>query len=166
MRQATSQTAGQLVQYVTTLLSCLCLALSKDWSLTLIVLASIPLTATLATLSERLTAPHLMQERAHMAKASSIVERSVNAIATVKAFNAQPFEQQQFQHLLDQSFDAWTRLAAIWAARIGMTGTLTFAMFTSGFWCGSHQVQAGSKSPGTILTVFWASLLEIGRAHV
>lgn len=166
MRQATSQTAGQLVQYVTTLLSCLCLALSKDWSLTLIVLASIPLTATLATLSERLTAPHLMQERVHMAKASSIVERSVNAIATVKAFNAQPFEQQQFQHLLDQSFDAWTRLAAIWAARIGMTGTLTFAMFTSGFWYGSHQVQAGSKSPGTILTVFWASLLAVGHLQM
>lgn len=166
IRLATSQTSGQVVQYITTLLSCLCLALSKDWSLTLIVLASIPLTATVATLSERLTGTFLIEEEKHMASAASIVERSVKSIATVKVFNAQPFEKKQFRHALDQSFAAWTRLSTVWGARIGMTGTLTLAMFASGFWYGSHQVQAGSKSPGTILTVFWASLLAVAQLQL
>lgn len=159
VRLATSQTSGQLLQYLTTMIACTVLALVSRWDLTLIILASIPLTTVMTIICEIAAAGPMGRERALTAHASGNVERVVNAITTVKAFNGAAREHKRFRTFLAAVQRVNIRLAAIWGMRIGLSGTLTLAMFTSGFAYGSHLVQSGHCRPGTVMTVFWSALL-------
>jgi ATP-binding cassette subfamily B (MDR/TAP) protein 1 len=159
VRLATSQTSGQLLQYLTTMIACTVLALVSRWDLTLIILASIPLTTVMTIVCEIAAAGPMGRERALTAYASGNVERTVNAITTVKAFNGAARELKRFRTFLATVQRVNIRLAAIWGMRIGLSGTLTLAMFTSGFAYGSHLVQSGQVRPGTVMTVFWSALL-------
>ncbi|PWN45997.1 P-loop containing nucleoside triphosphate hydrolase protein [Ceraceosorus guamensis] len=159
VRVASSQTFGQLLQYVVTTIACVVLALAMRWDLTLVVLASVPLTAVIAIACEVIAASSLAEERTLSAKASGNVERVVNAIATVKAFNAEVRELRNFQRFLAKLQRVNLKITTVWAVRTGATSGIALAMFSSGFAYGSHLVQKGACSPGTVMTVFWSALL-------
>lgn len=159
VRIATTQTTGQLLQHMATCLTSLALALTVSWNLALVILASIPLTALVAGIVERVANPLLMAERAHTAQASGMVERVVTAIATVKSFNAQSAEEHRFSRQLRRGSAVYNRVSYAWGLRLGITSFILFSMFVQGFWYGSHLVQSGKATPGTVMTVFSAALL-------
>lgn len=159
MRIATSQISGQILQYLATFFACLGLALGSCWSLTLVILAAIPVTAVMTIVCEIIGGPLLVAERAQTAKSSALVERVVNAIATVKAFNAGPKELARFRRVMQEGGKIYVKSGMMWGARLGLTTTLMLIMFVQGFWYGSHLVQSGKTSAGTVMTVFWSSLL-------
>ena len=159
VRLATSQQFGQLIQQLTTCIACLVVAFISSWSLTLVILASVPITAILTTITMTLGRPYMLAEFAAIEKASGQVERTVNSIPTIKAFNAVPEELSRFREILHQSGGAYMRYCVCWASRLGLTSTLMLAMFVQGFWYGSHLVQKGSITPGAVMTVFWAALM-------
>ncbi|CAO1638675.1 unnamed protein product [Sympodiomycopsis kandeliae] len=163
VRLASSQQMGQLVQYATTAIAALVLALVVNWSLTLVILASIPLTAIVTTIVEVLTGPQLAQERRVTSKASGIVERSITGITTIKAFNAQLQQLTSFDHLLQKGTAVYNKTAILWGVRLGISTTLMFAMFVQGFWFGSYLVSKKKVSPGDIMTVFWSCILVSGH---
>lgn len=144
---------------LSTVLASLILAFISCWSLTLVVLASIPLTAVLVGLVQSRTHPLHESEMENMARASNILERCIQSITTIKAFTSEEKEKVQFMQHVDKATNAWHRLAVIYGGRMGLTATLTLAMFTSGFWYGSHLVQAGKATPGHVITTFWSCLL-------
>ncbi|CAO1616937.1 unnamed protein product [Parajaminaea phylloscopi] len=159
VRIATSQTSGQLLQYVTTCIASLALAMAVCWKLALVILASVPVTAVVTGLVERFTAPLLAAEREHTVTASGLVERVIGAIATVKAFNAESIERARFDKHLKLGSRVYKRISYAWGVRLGITNFLIFSMFVQGFWYGSHLVQAGHVSAGTVMTVFSAALM-------
>lgn len=163
VRVALSYQMGQLVQYATTAIAALVLALMVNWSLTLVILASIPIAAVLTTLVEIRTGPQLTAERAITAKASGIVERTISAITTVKAFNTQQRQSAQFQQLLDAGTKVYNKTSVWWGLRLGVSTTVMFCMFVQGFWYGSYLVQKSKASPGDVMTVFWSSILVSGH---
>ncbi|EPQ26776.1 uncharacterized protein PFL1_05754 [Pseudozyma flocculosa PF-1] len=163
VRMATSRVSGELVQSLATCISGLALAFASSWDLSLVILAAIPVSVVVTIIGEVVAAPLLQRERRTTALASGLIERTVIAINTVKAFNAQQKEQHRFVALLEEGSRAYRKLIVVWAARFGVSATLSLAMFVQGFWYGSHLVQKGKISAGTVMSVFFSCLLVAGE---
>ncbi|CDW99090.1 hypothetical protein [Sporisorium scitamineum] len=159
VRIAISREIGNVVQHITTALASLVLALYTSWSLTLVILASIPVVLLLTIGTEIAAAPWMQRERVSTTQATSMVERVVEAINTVKAFNAQSRERERLARQLKEGCRAFRRVLLWWAVRFGVTSGLVFATFVQGFWFGSHLVDKGRLTPGQVMTVFMSSLL-------
>ncbi|SNX84037.1 related to STE6 - ABC transporter [Melanopsichium pennsylvanicum] len=159
IRVAISRETGDVVQHITTAVANLVLALATSWSLTLVILASVPAVLVMTIVTEIGAAPWLQRERISTSQATSMVERVVDAINTVKAFNAQKRENNRMQEELKSGCKSYRRMLLWWAVRFGFTSALVFATFVQGFWFGSHLISKGKISPGEVMTVFMSSLL-------
>ena len=148
-----------LVQYATTFFTCLALALQLSWSLTLVILSSIPLLVFVQAASQSLAVPLYGAERSSSSKVGTLVSRSTKAIGTVKAFNAQAFESGLVDKLLEQAQKAYAKCWAVWGVTAGLTQFILFSMFAQGFWFGAHLVRSGKLSSGNVMAVFWACLV-------
>lgn len=140
-------------------LFCIILAFWKNWRLAFVVLATIPIVVVVVSLTERWSGPMANRNRATTAECTSRVNRIVSAIATVKAFNAEEYEQKAFKALTHADWAAYTRLHLVWGLRSGFTQFLLMAMFVQGFWYGAHLISTGQSTPASVNTAFWACLL-------
>ncbi|KAG9081761.1 hypothetical protein FS749_007412, partial [Ceratobasidium sp. UAMH 11750] len=166
IRTATSLSMGQLIQHLTTVLAALILALVTSWSLTLLVLASIPILMFLQVVSQALAMPRYDTERNLLARAAAVTTTSLTAIATVKAFNAQPSTASRLSELLNRARKTAHACSAIWGVTAGGTQFVLFAMFVQGFWFGSALVRKGSVTPGQVMGVFWACLIAASNLQM
>ncbi|CAE6384177.1 unnamed protein product [Rhizoctonia solani] len=166
IRTATSLAMGQLIQHLTTVLASLIIALVTSWSLTLIILASIPVLLILQFISQALAMPRYDLERSLLARASSLTTTSLSAIATIKSFNAQSSTQSRLSILLNQVRKTAHACSAIWGVTAGGTQFVLFAMFVQGFWFGSALVRKGQITPGQVMGVFWACLIAASNLQM
>lgn len=154
------------IQYLTTTLVCLGLGFSRSWALTLVILSAVPVLTIIQAISQNLVSPRLNDERTHTATAATLVDRAVAAIATVKAFNAQSYEERNFAVVLDKLQASANGCINIW----GFTATLShfamMAMFVQGFWFGAKLVRSGTISPGDVMAVFWACLIATSNLQM
>jgi ATP-binding cassette subfamily B (MDR/TAP) protein 1 len=116
--------------------------------------------------SQVFATPPLERERAETAVAATLVDRAVAAIATVKAFNAQPTELAHIGLTLDRIRAAADGCNSVWAVTSGLSQFATYAMFVQGFWFGARQVRAGHLSAGDVMAVFWACLIATSNMQM
>ncbi|KAI0703024.1 P-loop containing nucleoside triphosphate hydrolase protein [Cytidiella melzeri] len=166
VRTATSLACGMLVQYLTTITVCLILGLTRSWALTLVILSAVPVLILIQAISQGMASPKLAAERAHTATAATLVDRVVVAIATVKAFNAQSFEEANISQVLDKIQVASDGAISIWGVTSSLSHFSTMAMFVQGFWFGAKLVRAGTITPGDVTTVFWACLIATSNLQM
>ena len=102
MRAASSLAAGQLLQYLTTTITCLILAFVRSPLLTLVILSAVPALILIQGFSQAVAGPRLARERSFTASAATLVERTIPAISTVKAFNATDHEQLTVSRVFDR----------------------------------------------------------------
>ncbi|PPQ88511.1 hypothetical protein CVT26_009725, partial [Gymnopilus dilepis] len=137
IRAASSLALGQLLQYLTTALTALLLAFSRSYSLTLIILASIPLLILTQGLAQSLSSPLLHLEREQTAQAASTLERALVHLGSVKSYNAQNY----FLSLTTSSFASLQRTArrlnTLWGATSAAAQFLMMALFVQAFWWGA-----------------------------
>ncbi|GAA5982821.1 hypothetical protein JCM11641_004636 [Rhodosporidiobolus odoratus] len=159
VRVATSQTLGLIVQYLSSFVFCLILSFYRNYMLTFVVLASIPVVTFVVALTERFSGPLAQANREATGKCSARVDRVVGAIPTVKAFNAEQQELDSFKLLTKIDFTAYTKLHFIWGFRSGLVQFILMSMFVQGFWFGSYLIRSGKASASSVNTCFWACLL-------
>lgn len=129
------------------------------WDLTLITLASAPISAViLAWLSARMQ-PNIESQAEELTQASKLASNSISAIDTIKCFNGQDYQTWQYAQAVHKAARYYLMQARQNALQIGFIRLVTLGMFVQGFWYGSHLVETGKKNPGQILTAFWASLM-------
>ena len=92
VRMASSLATGMLLQFPTTCLACLILAFIRSWSLTLVILSTVPILMFVQALSQTLENPFLSTERDITGVSATIIDHAISAISTVKFFNAIPYE--------------------------------------------------------------------------
>ncbi|MCJ1471901.1 hypothetical protein MMC13_000542 [Lambiella insularis] len=156
---ATSQPLGFAVQYTVTLIAALGLAFYTAWNLTLVTVALVPFTAVaLAWVSARMQ-PAIEQQIEQLTQASKLANNAITAIDTVKCFNGQDFELGQYLEATKKAAFYYLVQARANALQIGLVRVSVLGMFVQGFWYGSHLVDTGSRTPGQILTAFWACLM-------
>ncbi|KAG6854708.1 hypothetical protein C0991_002421 [Blastosporella zonata] len=159
VRAASSLALGQLLQYFTTVVTCLALAFSRSWALTLVILSAVPFLILIQGFSQAVATPLLHAERSLTAKAASLVDRATSSIATVKAFNAQEFETATISSVFDHLNKAGRKLNAVWGLTSGLSQFTAFAMFVQGFWFGAKLVRENRVAAGDVMAVFWACLI-------
>ena len=163
---ASSLAFGMLLQYLTTCVACLVLAFVRSWALTLVILSAVPVLMVVQGLSQRLAGPLIGAEREQTVVAASFIERAINAIATVKAFNAQSHEQSALEPALDRINNITIRANGVWGVTSAMSQFVSFGMFVQGFWFGAKLVRDGTVSAGDVMAVFWACLIAASNLQL
>ncbi|KAJ9107043.1 hypothetical protein QFC19_002912 [Naganishia cerealis] len=159
VRIAAGQSMGEMVQQLTTFIACTALAFAKSYSLTLVTLAAIPLAVIVQIVTQIIANPLFAEERRALEDSSTTIERTTNAVSTVKAFNAQKIENERFAKGVSRVRRTYIAQAVTWSINNGITDLLLQIMFVAAFWYGTRLVRTGKGSPAAIMTVFWASLL-------
>lgn len=159
VRIATGSEMGHTVQQLTVFVSCSILALVKSYSLALVTLSAIPLALLIQVATQVVANPLFAEERRALEDSSTTVERTTNAISTVKAFNAQNVETEKFGRGVIKARQNYVKQAIVWSINNGVTNLLLQVMFVAGFWFGSKLVRSGQITAAEVMTVFWACLL-------
>lgn len=108
--------------------------------------------------------PNVEAQAKELAKASKVVNNAISAIDIVKSFNGQDIENWQYAKAIKTAARYYLVQAQANALQIGFIRFVTLGIFVQGFWYGSHLVNTGSKSPGDVLTCFWACLIAMQTA--
>ncbi|KAF7291498.1 p-loop containing nucleoside triphosphate hydrolase protein [Mycena kentingensis (nom. inval.)] len=159
VRSASSLATGRIIEYLTTAIVCLVIAFTRAWSLTLVILTAVPLLVAIAIVSNAQAQPLFAIDHDETAAASSIVDRAVTGINTVKAFNASGHEQRALATVLARLEKAVWKLMAIWGVSLALKQFAMMGMFVAGFWFGAHLVHTGRIGAGDVMAVFWACLM-------
>lgn len=120
---------------------------SRSWFLTLVIL-SVPVLVFIQALSQRLAGPLVAAERSHTAVSATLVERAINALTTVKAFNAQAFEVSVLSKVLDKMQVSTTKVNAVWRFTSALSQFSSITILAQGFWFGTSLVRKGTVSAG------------------
>ncbi|KAJ6632548.1 P-loop containing nucleoside triphosphate hydrolase protein [Mycena sp. CBHHK59/15] len=161
VRSASSLATGRIIEYLTTCITCLVLAFSRSYSLTLVILSAVPVLVIIQASSQAVAGPLLATERQQTAVAATLVDRAVTStgISTVKAFNAAAHEEASLGAVLDRIEKAVWKLVAVWGFTSGLAQFVMMGMFVQGFWFGAGIVKAGKIGAGDVMAVFWACLM-------
>ncbi|TFK71455.1 P-loop containing nucleoside triphosphate hydrolase protein [Pluteus cervinus] len=166
VRMASSLAAGMLLTYFTTCVTCLALAFSRSWALTLVILSAVPVLMLIQGISQAFAGPLLASERSQTASAATLVDRATSAITTVKAFNAAHYEQFTLGAVLDRVKCSAIKLNATWGMTSSFAQFTMMAMFVQGFWFGAKLIQQGKVSAGDVMSVFWACLIATSNLQM
>jgi ATP-binding cassette subfamily B (MDR/TAP) protein 1 len=161
-----SLASGMLIQYLTTCITCLVLAFTRSYALTLVILSAVPALVIIQSLSQSFANPLAAAERHQTAIAATLVERAIAAISTVKAFNAAKDEQESLGGVLDKTASAASKVNAVWGITSALSQFSSMAMFVQGFWFGAKLVRDGKVSPGDVMAVFWACLIATSNLQM
>ncbi|GAA5909077.1 hypothetical protein JCM6882_001182 [Rhodosporidiobolus microsporus] len=159
VRVACSQSMESIIQALSSFVFCLALSLYRNYKLTFVVLASIPIVLIIVAVTERFSGPLAMLERDTTSKCSARVDRIIGAIPTVKAFNAEEEELKGFKTLSKNDLVAYNKLSLVWGIRTGLVQFILMSMFVQGFWFGAYLVREGQATASAVNTCFWACLL-------
>lgn len=103
--------------------------------------------------------PAIDSQTEELTEASRLASNAITAIDTVKCFNGQNFELWQYTGAVKKAAKWYWVQARYNALQIGFVRIILLGMFVQGFWYGSYLVNSGNKTPGQVLTAFWASLI-------
>ncbi|KAL7273862.1 ATP-dependent permease [Rhizina undulata] len=160
LQTAVSQPFGYVIQAVVTTIASLGTAFYYSWSLTLVILAGIPIAlGILAFLSSRVQ-PNIDAQKEHLTDATKVLSRGITAIEIVKAFNGQEHELKNYSAVIARAAKAFRNQASYSSLQIGVIRFMMLSMFVQGFWYGSVLVRKsdGAQS-GDVMTTFWSCLM-------
>jgi ATP-binding cassette subfamily B (MDR/TAP) protein 1 len=161
LQLATSQVFGLLVCDVVTSIASLCIGLYYSWKLTLVLLATLPVSAIVLSLGTKRLQPAIMTQRKDLAVASQYCTASITAIDLVKVFKGYDQELWQYYRAVSQAAKSYITQAACNSFQIGYVSFWVVAMFVVGFAYGVVLVDKDGLAPGAVITTFYATLSSI-----
>ncbi|CAM1508557.1 Fc.00g054050.m01.CDS01 [Cosmosporella sp. VM-42] len=157
LQLAGSQVFGLLVCDVITSFGSLGIALYHSWKLTLVLLATLPISAIILSLVTRRLEPSIQAQKRELAMASKYATASITAIDLVKVFNGYDQEVWQYYQAIKIAAKSYLVQAQCNALQMGYVSFWVVSMFVVGFWYGVVLVNGGLE-PGNVLTTFYATL--------
>ncbi|KAF5665159.1 ABC transporter [Fusarium heterosporum] len=158
LQLASSQVLGLLVGDIITSFASLGIALYYSWKLTLVLLATLPISAIVLSLATRRLEPAIQAQKRELAVASKFAVASITAIDLVKIFNGYDHEVWQYYPAAKASAKQYLIQAQCNALQMGYVAFWVVAMFVVGFWYGVVLVNNDGLPAGSVLTTFYATL--------
>jgi ATP-binding cassette, subfamily B (MDR/TAP), member 1 len=158
LQSATSQVLGFLVCDTVASLASLGIAFCFSWKLTLVLIASIPVSVLVLGLATRGLEAAIQAQKHYLARAARYASASITAIDIVKVFNGCDDEVWQYYNAIHSSMKHYLKQARCNAFQMGYVTFWVVTLFVSGFWYGVALLSEGVK-PGDILTAFYATLI-------
>ncbi|OAR00288.1 hypothetical protein LLEC1_07456, partial [Akanthomyces lecanii] len=157
---ATSQVFGYLTADIVTAIASLAVAFYTSWKLTLVLLATLPLSLVVLALTSRKIQPAITTQTSHLDSASKMLAASLGGIDLVKLYNGYTCETENYMRQIDRAAEHYRFQAGFNSVQIGYTGFWAVCMFVIAFWYGLVLVERGER-PGNILTTFYAVLATL-----
>ncbi|PNY25196.1 Alpha-factor-transporting ATPase [Tolypocladium capitatum] len=157
LQLATSQVFGFLVCDAATSLVSLAIALCYSWKMTLVLLATLPVSMIILSLATRRLEPAIQMQKAYLETTSKLTNASITAIDLVKVFNGLGNELQQYCQAVKLASMHYLVQAQCSSIQMGYIAFWVISMFVVGFWYGLVLVRDGLP-PGHVLTTFFATL--------
>lgn len=157
LQLATSQIFGLILGDVITALGSLGVALYYSWNLTLVIVASVPISLFILALVNRPIQPAMEAQREDLASASQHAVASLAAIDLVKVFGGYKQEQAKFSKHTSLAADNYLIQARCNALQNGYTTFWVLSIFVVGFTYGTVLIEDG-LSPGAVITTFLTTL--------
>jgi ATP-binding cassette subfamily B (MDR/TAP) protein 1 len=142
-------------------LAALGVALYYSWDLTLIVMCTIPLLYLVQTFIAKRLSVRSHEQAEKVQSALKYITTAIQSIETVKCFNGERYELQNFTKIVGVAAGLYRRIANVRSIQIGLMQFFTLSVFVQGFWYGIHLVDTGKTDAGKVLTTFWAALMAI-----
>jgi ATP-binding cassette, subfamily B (MDR/TAP), member 1 len=151
---------GNLFSDISTALANLVVALYFSWNLTLVILATAPVSATILHLLGR-KIPHAIEaQKQQLASASKYATSAMMGIDLVKTFNGVDQETWQYADTINRSKQAFMSLTRAIGLQISFAKFWFEVLFIVGFYYGATLINQGADV-GDILTTFYAALSAI-----
>lgn len=160
---ATGLHAGGIIRHAATMLAATGFALSRNWKLTLVIYAALPLLAITMALGGVFSAPLHAAERAETLHLAASAEEAVAAIRTVKAYSAEAMMEGLFDVSAKRCRQLYTRVTAVWGGRTAVCTMLSLLTFVQGFGYGSVLVRHGEADAAVVMSTFLASLVAMSQ---
>ncbi|KAH7179800.1 P-loop containing nucleoside triphosphate hydrolase protein [Fusarium flagelliforme] len=158
LQLASSQVLGLLVGDIITSFASLGIALYYSWKLTLVLLATLPISAIVLSLSTKRLEPAIQAQKRDLAVASKHAVASITAIDLVKIFNGYDQEVWQYYPSIKSAAKHYLVQAQCNALQMGYVAFWVVAMFVVGFWYGVVLVNNDGLAAGAVLTTFYSTL--------
>ena len=123
---------------------------ATSWSLSLYLLASLPLVLLPIIAIGRLVRRRARTSQDRLAAASAMLAESLAAMQLVQSFTHEPQQRRLFAASLDESFVAARRRIAARAAMTAVAIILVFVSVVAILWLGARQMLAGELSVGLL----------------
>lgn len=139
-------------------IGCLVVALYHSFQLTLVLMATIPVSVlALHFISRGLEAAIVSQKR-ELVQASKIIIAAVTAVDLVKIYDAMDNEVWQYLQAAKGSMQCFIRQALRNSMQMGFLKLWVINLFVVGFWFAGYLVSKNIATPGTALTTFYSIL--------
>ncbi|UNI24824.1 ATP-dependent permease [Purpureocillium takamizusanense] len=157
LQLATSQILGLLICDIVCALASLIVALYHSWKLTLMLVATVPISIAILSVATRRLDPAIRAQKAHLETASKLTSASLTAIGLVKVYDGCDRSVQQYYREVKRAASQYLIQAQCNAFQLGYIGFWIVSMFVAGFWYGVVLVREGLP-PGHVVTTFFAVL--------
>lgn len=155
---ATSQVLGFLIADAFVAIGCLVVAFYNSWQLTLVLMATIPVSVFALHFISRGLEVAIVSQKRELAQASKIVIAAVTAIDLVKVYDAMDNEVWQYLQAANGSMKYYIRQALRNSMQMGFLKLWVINLFVVGFWFAGYLVSKDIATPGTALTTFYSIL--------
>lgn len=149
---------GFLVADTFVAIGCLIVAFYNSWQLTLVLMATIPVSVIALHFISRGLEAAIVSQKQELAQASKVVIAAVTAIDLVKIYNGFDHEVWQYLQAARGSMRYYVRQALRNAMQMGFLKLWVVNLFVIGFWFAGYLVSKKATTPGTALTTFYSIL--------
>ncbi|KAI0827504.1 P-loop containing nucleoside triphosphate hydrolase protein [Hypoxylon sp. FL0890] len=157
---ASSIALGSLAAEIATSVANLVVALHGSWKLTLVLLATVPVSVVILALLSRTLKLAIQAQKQELGRASKYAISAIAAIDLVKVFNANDHETWQYLQAIRRAMNKYLIQARSSACQFGYVRLWMDGMFVIGFYYGAVLVNEG-LSPGNVMTTFYAALAAL-----
>lgn len=131
------------------------------WQLTLVLLATVPVSLIVLGLVGRGFEFSIEAQKRELSYASKCVTAAVTAIDLVKVYNGFDNEVWQYMRTTKDAGRWFLEQAWVQAIQIGYVKLWMTSLFVVGFWFAVYLVDQGSTTAGNALTTFYAALTTL-----
>lgn len=145
LQLSTSQPLGSTIQSLATAIASIIIAFRSSWSLTLILLGSMPINALVVSLISRRMQENIGNQASQLTIATKHSSNSFRNVETVKCFNGQQTEYDRFVTPIKRAAHFYIRQVRGNALQMGWMMFATFVAFLGG--CKSRRFRRGPLWP-------------------
>ncbi|KAL1613134.1 ATP-dependent permease [Paraconiothyrium brasiliense] len=161
LQLALSQPFGLAVQCVVQTVGALAVAFYSSWSLTLVIVSSVPIMYIVTAYLSKLLAQRANEQSDVLRQALKYLTNTIRSIEIIKCFNGERYESQRYGKVVASAGSLYNKQANFRALQLGAMQFFTLSVFFQGFWYGAHQIFQGKMNIGQVITTFWAAMMAV-----
>ncbi|MEI7555843.1 ABC transporter ATP-binding protein [Candidatus Chlorohelix sp.] len=140
-------------QSLLTLIGAIVMIVTRDWRMTLLILALIPiLTVVAITVGKRIRF-HSNEVQKHLGETTTILEETISNQKTVMAFTRENYEIDRYKSGIGLVYAAAMRRIRLQSGFVALITFLSFSAIIVVLWFGGQQVLDGHLTPGELVSI-------------